>query len=156
MKDDECKAGIAPISNVDWPAAHTQQRAIMIELRPRETVILASDFSMLVAWYRDVLGFNVTRLFEDDYHFCNLELPSGMNIGIADAKEMGVVPVDRTKNTVLLQFEVDDVKAFFDHLQKNGGIPTFGPSHDQKGGFWFGGFADPEGNPCWVVDKNCP
>jgi len=35
---------------------------------------------------------------------------------------MGVEPDDRSKNTVILQFEVEDL----------------------------------EGNPCWVVDKNCP
>lgn len=29
----------------------------MIEIRPREIVILADDFDLLVGWYRDVLGF---------------------------------------------------------------------------------------------------
>ena len=57
----------------------------MIEIRPRETVILATGFPKLFAWYRDVLGFSVTRLFEDGFHYCNLESPSGIRIGIADA-----------------------------------------------------------------------
>lgn len=73
----------------------TGTRATMVELRPRETVILATDFSRLVDWYRDVLGFTVVKLFEDDFHFCNLETPTGIRIGIGDAKEMGVVPGDR-------------------------------------------------------------
>jgi len=128
----------------------------MIEIRPRETVILASDYSTLVAWYRDVLGFAVIKTFEDDFNYCCLETPSGIKIGIAPAAEMGVVPVDRASNTVILQFEVDDVQALFDHLQQSGGFITMGPSHDEKGDFWYGGFTDPEGNPCWVVDKNCP
>lgn len=128
----------------------------MIEIRPRETVILADDVKKLSGWYRDVLGFKVVRLYEDDYHYCNLESASGIQVGIADAKEMGVTPVDRNANTVLMQFEVDDVKEFFAHLEKSGGSLTFGPSFDKSGGFWFGGFSDPEGNPCWVVDKNCP
>jgi predicted enzyme related to lactoylglutathione lyase len=128
----------------------------MMEIRPRETVILATDFDALVAWYRDGLGFAVTDLFEDDYHYCTLKTPSGIKIGIADAKEMGVVPVDRSKNTVILQFEVDDLAEFFGHLEQVGGAITFGPSFDKNGEFWFGGFSDPEGNPCWVVDKNCP
>ena len=128
----------------------------MIEIRPRETVILASDYSTLVAWYRDVLGFAVIKTFEDDFNYCYLETPSGIKIGIAPAVEMGVVPVDRASNTVILQFEVDDVQAFFDHLQQSGGFITMGPSHDEKSDFWYGGFTDPEGNPCWVVDKNCP
>ncbi|MBC8366463.1 VOC family protein [bacterium] len=127
-----------------------------MDLRPRETVILAEDFTALVSWYRDALGFKVTRLFEDEYHYVNLESESGIQIGIASASEMGVEANDRSKNTVLMQYEVDDVKEFFEHLKSKGGKLTFGPSFDEKGGFWFGGVADPEGNPIWVVDKNCP
>jgi len=127
-----------------------------MEIRPRETVILAEDFSGLVAWYRDILGFTVVKLFEDAFHYCNLETPSGIRIGIAAADEMDVVPIDRSKNTVVLQFEVDDVKEFFAHLENNGASITNGPSFDKKDNFWFGGFSDPEGNPFWAVDKNCP
>lgn len=126
-----------------------------MEIRPRETVILASDFTSLVAWYQNVLGFTVSRLFEGEYHYCNLETPTGILIGIGDATEMGVEPVDRSQNTVILQFEVEDVQVFFTHLQKHGASITMGPSFD-KTGFWYGGFSDPEGNPCWVVDGNCP
>ena len=129
---------------------------MVIEIRPRETVILAADFQTLVAWYRDVLGFSVIKLFEDEYHFCNLETPSGIKIGIASAAEMGVEPTDRSTNTVVLQFEVDDVPEFFAHLEQAGGTVTFGPSFEKNNDFWFGGFSDPEGNPVWVVDKNCP
>ena len=128
----------------------------MIELRPRETVILASDFAMLVAWYRDVLGFTVANLFDEDFHYCNLETSSGIKLGIGEAGEMGVEPIDRSRNTVVLQFEVDDVGTFFALLQEDGATITNGPSFDKKGEFWFGAFVDPEGNPCWVVDKNCP
>lgn len=128
----------------------------MIEIRPREAVILASDFAMLVAWYREVLGFTVTNLFDEDFHYCNLETSSGIKLGIGEAREMGIEPIDRSRNTVVLQFEVDDVESFFALLQEAGATVTNGPSFDKKGGFWFGAFADPEGNPCWVVDKNCP
>lgn len=128
----------------------------MIELRPRETVILASDYNKMVSWYRDTLGFAVTNDFSEDYHYCNLKTASGIQIGIASAAEMGVKPHDRSRNTVLLQFEVADVKTFFAHLERSGGSITFGPSFDEKGQFWYGGFSDLEGNPCWVVDENCP
>ena len=128
----------------------------MIDIRPRETVILASGFSELVAWYRDVLGFSVVKLFEDGFHYCNLETPSGIKIGIADAQEMGVVPGDRRNNTVVLQFEVDDVRELFAHLKQTGASITNEPTFNKHDGFWFGAFADPEGNPYWVVDKNCP
>ena len=128
----------------------------MIAIHPRESVIMASDFHGLIGWYRDVLGFNLVNLYEEAYHYGNLETPSGIKIGIADADEMGIVPADRSHNTVVLKFQVDDVKAFFAFLEQEGAAVTFGPSHDESGDFWYGGFSDPEGNPFWVVDKNCP
>ena len=128
----------------------------MSEIRPRESVVLADDFVAQVTWYRDVLGFGVTKLFEDGYHYCNMESDSGIKIGIGVAREMGVGPSDRAKNTIILQFEVDDVQAFLKHLKQNKASHIVGPSFDKKDKFWFGGFSDPEGNPFWVVDKNCP
>ena len=127
-----------------------------MDFRSREPVILAADFSALVAWYRDVLGFRVFKQFEDRFNYCNLESDSGMKVGIAAASETGVEPADRSRNTVVLQLEVDDLKAFFADLEARGGKITMGPSFDPDGSFWFGGFSDPEGNPFWVVDKNCP
>ncbi|HIE75306.1 MAG TPA: hypothetical protein EYP93_03665 [Gammaproteobacteria bacterium] len=128
----------------------------MVEIRLRETVILASDFTKLMEWYASVLGFKVVKRFDAEYHYCNLETPSGIKIGIADAEEMGVAPVDRRNNTVVLQLEVDELQELFTHLEKNGATNMSGPSFDKVGAFWFGGFSDPEGNPFWVVDKNCP
>jgi len=128
----------------------------MINIRPRELVILADDFTKLYTWYRDSLGFNVTKLFEDDFHYCNLETDSGIKIGIASAKEMDMVPGKRANNTVVLQIEVDDLQELYAHLKENGITDLYGPFFDKKNGFWFGGFSDIEGNPCWVVDKNCP
>jgi len=128
----------------------------VIEVHPRETVILATDFSAMVAWFRDVLGFKITKLYEEEFHYCNLETSTGIKIGIATAAEMGVTPVDRGKNTVVLQFQVANVKDFLTHVAKNGGSVSFGPTFDKNDSFWYGGFADPEGNPCWVVDENCP
>lgn len=127
-----------------------------MKLYARESVVFAEDFNALVAWYRDVLGFTVTRRNEDEYHYCNLENENGIQIGIASAEEMGVQPGERRHNTVVLQFQVPDVPAFFAYLQEKGGDITFGPSFDEKDGFWYGGFHDLEGNPFWVVDENCP
>lgn len=111
---------------------------------------------MLVEWYKDVLGFRITHLFADDYHYCNLENENGIRLGIADAKEMGVNPGNRKNNTVVLQFQVSDVQGFLKYLSEKGGSINFGPSLDKKDGFWYGGFSDLEGNPYWVVDENCP
>lgn len=127
-----------------------------VTLRPRESVIHAVDFPAAVAWYRDVLGFNVIRMFDDDYDYANLENDAGIRLGIANASQMNVEPADRSRNTVVLQFEVEDVGAFLDHVAANGGAKAFGPSFDSKGEFWYGGFTDFEGNPFWVVDRNCP
>ncbi len=127
-----------------------------VKLSRREVVILAEHYDAMVAWYVDVLGFRITKQFADGYRYCNLETESGIRIGIAPASEVGVTPGDRANNTVLLQVGVPDVRAFFDRLQEAGGTVTFGPSFDESGQFWYGGFADLEGNPIWVVNENCP
>ncbi|MFT4648593.1 MAG: putative glyoxalase superfamily protein PhnB [Glaciecola sp.] len=128
----------------------------MQPIRPRESVILAENFDAMVKWYCETLGFKITDLFEKDYHFAHLQTESGIRVGIGSAKEMGLEPKDRSKNTVLLQFEVDDLPGYFKHLVSAGAKALFGPSFDKENNFWFGGFADPEGNPWWVVDKDCP
>ena len=127
-----------------------------MEVRAREAVILAEDFGRLVDFYRDVLDFQVIKLFEDGFHYCNLESKTGIKLAIASASERQVKPGDRAHNTVVLQFEVDDVKAFLSHVAENGGSVTAEPSFNQADNFWFGGFADPEGNSFWIVDANCP
>jgi len=144
---------LSPTPSPQSPVPNPQEG---IELRPRESVILAENFDALVEWYQAVLGFKDTLSVSDDYNYAVLENSNGIRIGIASAEQMGVVPADRTKNTVLLQVEVPDVKEFFDHLKKHEGGASFGPSFDEKGQFWYGGFHDLEGNPFWVVDENCP
>lgn len=127
-----------------------------MKIRRREPVVLAASFAPLVDWYRDVLGFRVTKRFDDKFHYCNLETDGGVTLGIASAAEMGVEPADRGNNTVVLQFEVDDVKELLARVEAGGGRILNGPAFDPDGSFWFGSFADPEGNPFWVVDGNCP
>lgn len=124
-------------------------------IRPREPVILAEHFDRLVTWYVDVLGFEVTRRFEGAFHYVNLATPTGIRLGIAPAAEMGIVPGERSNNTVFLQIEVENVADFLEHVRGHGATTT-GPDYDEGGGFWFGGFTDVEGNPVWVVDANCP
>ncbi len=127
-----------------------------LKISPRESVIMATDFKTMVAWYTNVLGLKLVRLFEDHYNYAYLVSETGIRIGIADAKEMGVDSKDRKNNSVVLQFEVKNVQEFFDYLKENGGTATFGPSHDKEHDFWYGGFTDIEGNPFWVVDEKCP
>jgi uncharacterized glyoxalase superfamily protein PhnB len=125
-------------------------------IKPRESIVLVEDFDALVAWYCDALGFAVTSIFEDGFHFANLTTETGIRLGIGSTKEMGVVPRDRASATVLLQIETEDVRVFLDHVAATGGTVSMPAMHNPKDDFWFGGFTDPEGNPWWVVDKNCP
>jgi len=127
-----------------------------MDIRPRESVILADNYETLVAWYQTALGFVLEKSFAAEFKYANLTSPAGVRIGIAPASEVGVEPGDRSRATVLLQVEVDDVKELLGSLPTLGGKVTLGPEHDKDGGFWFGGFADPEGNGWWVVDKDCP
>jgi predicted enzyme related to lactoylglutathione lyase len=127
-----------------------------MELKPRETVILVEDFDVMIKWYCEVLGFKVTKRFEDGIHYCNLESESGIKLGLALASEMQVELTDRSKNSVVLQFEVDEVKALLKCISEEGGSITGEASFNAKDNFWFGSFADPEGNSFWVVDEHCP
>ena len=127
-----------------------------MELKPRESVIFAEDFERMVAWYQEALGFRVTDLFDQDYHYANLSNDAGIQLGIAPVAEVENNPQDRSNNSVVLQFEVADVPAFLEHIKNSGGSVSFGPALDKVNNFWFGGFADIEGNPFWVVDENCP
>lgn len=128
----------------------------MQSIKPRESILLAENFETLVAWYREALGFKVTSIFEDGFHFANLATDSGIRIGIGSAKEMGVEPGNRANATVLLQIEAEDVRTFLEHVAGSGGVANMPASYNKQDDFWFGGFADPEGNRWWVVDKNCP
>jgi hypothetical protein len=98
----------------------------------------------------------VTRTFDDGYRYSNLETESGIRIGIAPAAEVGVALGNPADSAVLLQVSVPDVRVFFEHLREASVDITFGPSLDEAGQFWYGGFTDLEGNPIWVVDANCP
>ena len=44
------------------------------------------------------------------------------------------------------------VRGFLERVKDKGGDVPFGPSFEEDEKFWFGGFADPEGNICWVVE----
>jgi predicted enzyme related to lactoylglutathione lyase len=128
----------------------------MKELHPCETVVLADDFKAVVAWYRDVLGLEVKTLVEAGYHYAVLTNSHGVRLGIASGKDMNIQPGDRNQSTIVLQFRVEDVRALFEHVANNGGSINFGPDYSEQDDYWYGSFADCEGNPCWVVDLNCP
>jgi uncharacterized glyoxalase superfamily protein PhnB len=113
-----------------------RSEVLLVRIHAREPVIFAEDFQALVTWYQTVLRFNITYQVGDEYHYCNLENEAGVRLGVADAGEMGVTPENRQNNSVVLQFEVADVKRFFEHLVEQGGKVAFGPSFDEKDKFW--------------------
>jgi len=127
-----------------------------MDVKAREIVIFADDFEKLSNWYREVFNMDVHLKSTDGYHYCHLKNAHGLEIGIADGAEMGVTPGDRGNNSVVFQIEVEDVKAFFAHIESHQGKTPFGPAYDENDGFWFGSITDIEGNPIWVVDVNCP
>jgi hypothetical protein len=61
-----------------------------MELKPRESIILVEEFDSQIKWYCDVLKFKVVKVFDVDFHYCNLENEAGIKLGIALASEMQV------------------------------------------------------------------
>jgi len=122
-----------------------------VKLQLMNAVVMAEDYEKVRDWYIDALDLELEEEWTDDYHYAELVREGRLVIGIADAKEMDVAPGDRKNHAVVAQFNVADVKAFLARIVEKGGKVPFGPSHDEKGDFWFGGFTDIEGNPCWVV-----
>ena len=116
----------------------------------RELVILARDFDGLVEWYASTLGLAEVARFPE-LPYANLESTAGLRvgIGIAPAEAAAIDP------TVIPQIETPDVAALLHRVRERGGSID-GPLTDSARGFSFGSFKDPEGNPWWVVDPNCP
>ena len=122
-----------------------------MKLQLMNAVVMAEDYEKLRDWYVETLDLEVQEEWTEHFHYAELVREGKLVIGIADAKEMGVEPGERRRQAVVAQFNVDDVKAFLARVKDAGGEVPFGPSYDENEDFWFGGFADIEGNPSWVV-----
>lgn len=122
-----------------------------MKLRLMNAVVMAEDYARLRDWYVEALELEIGEEWTKKFHYAELVRDGRLVVGIADAREMGVTPGDRKQQAVVAQFNVDDINAFLERVKRAGGEVPFGPSHDQDGDFWYGGFADLEGNPSWVV-----
>lgn len=123
-----------------------------MRLELMNTVVMAADYEKLRDWYMDALDLELQQEWTEQYHYAELVRDGKLVVGIADAKEMGVTPHEEKKNaTLVAQFNVEDVSAFLARIKEKGGAVPFGPSYDPDEDLHFGGFADIEGNPCWVV-----
>ena len=114
-------------------------------------VILAEDYEKLKAWYMEALDLELKQEWTEKFHYAELVKDGRFVVGIGLAKEMGVTPGDRKAATVYPQFNTDDTKALLAQVKERGGEVPFGPSYDEGLDLWYGGFADIEGNQCWVV-----
>jgi predicted enzyme related to lactoylglutathione lyase len=123
-----------------------------MKLELMNAVIMAENYERLRDWWIDALDLTLDGEWTEHYHYAELVRDGNLVVGIASAEEMRVTPGDRKNAAVVAQFNVDDVKAFLDRVKEKGGDVPFGPSFDEHEKFWFGGFADIEGNLCWVVE----
>ena len=123
-----------------------------MRLELMNAVVMAADYVKLRDWYIDALELELKEEWTEKFHYAELVKNGKLVVGIADAKEMGVTPHEEKKNaTLVAQFNVDDVAAFLARVKEKGGAVPFGPSYDADNDLHFGGFADIEGNPGWVV-----
>ena len=113
-----------------------------IDFNPENCVVSVnvSDYDRSLAWYRDVLGFEVDYELAD-YGWCELRTPFGFTIGLGQTEEV-------SPGTVVPTFGVHDIDAAIAHLR----------GHDVKVEDWheipemvrLSTFWDPDGTP-WML-----
>ena len=123
-----------------------------MKLQLMNVVVMARDYEGLRDWYADVLGLERVLEHSEHYHYAELAREGRLVVGIASADEMKTGPGAGARATLVGQLNVDDVRGFLARVDERGGTVPFGPSHDAQDDFWYGGFADPEGNVWWVVE----
>jgi predicted enzyme related to lactoylglutathione lyase len=116
-------------------------------------VVLTRDYQKMVAWYRRVLQMKLDLVVDEGFDYTELKRP-GLLIGFTPARQMKAALPRRRANAVVPQLSVGDVRGFLRRVGREGGKIVFGPSQDEyrKRKYWYGAFADPEGNQIWVVD----
>ncbi len=102
-----------------------------------------SDYDRSLAWYRDVLGFELDYELKE-YGWCELRTPFGFRIGLGQSETV-------TPGTLVPTFGVTDIDAAIAHLRQ----------HDVKVEDWhevpdmvrLATFWDPDGTP-WMLAQN--
>src|SRR3954469_1326166 len=84
-----------------------------IDFNPENCVVSVnvSDYDRSLAWYRDVLGFEVDYELAD-YGWCELRTPFGFSIGLGQTEEV-------TPGSVVPTFGVHDIDAAIAHLREH-------------------------------------
>jgi catechol 2,3-dioxygenase-like lactoylglutathione lyase family enzyme len=84
-----------------------------IDFNPANCVVSVnvSDYDRSLAWYRDILGFEVAYELSD-YGWCELRTPFGFTIGLGQTEDV-------TPGTVVPTFGVHDIDAAIAHLREH-------------------------------------
>jgi catechol 2,3-dioxygenase-like lactoylglutathione lyase family enzyme len=84
-----------------------------IDFNPTNCVVSVnvSDYDRSLAWYRDVLGFELAYELAD-YGWCELRTPFGFSIGLGQTEDV-------TPGTVVPTFGVHDIDAAIAHLREH-------------------------------------
>lgn len=115
-------------------------------------VILAEDYDKLVDWYIRIFTLDVKHKVDKNYHYTELAQDEQVILGIANTKEMGVIPTKPRNNSVIVQIKVSNIHELFDRIKGTGKV-LFGPTEDKDEDIVYGGIADPEGNQVWLVER---
>jgi len=99
-----------------------------------------TDFDRSLAWYRDVLGFELVYKL-DEYGWGELSTPFGFNVGLGQTESV-------TPGNVTPTFGVRDIDAAIAHLRGHG--VTVEDWHEVPGMVRLSTFYDPDGTS-WML-----
>jgi predicted enzyme related to lactoylglutathione lyase len=119
-------------------------------LRFLNCVVLAEDYGVVRDWWVAALGLRIHREWPE-LPYCDLAIGDTVVLGVSPMGAMELQPPTPRLNTTFPQFVSDDVEALLARIVEHGGSVVFGPSYAEDGGYWYGAFADIEGNQAWVV-----
>src|SRR3954454_20448976 len=113
-----------------------------IQYNPDNCVVSVSvtDYDRSLAWYRDVLGFQLSYEMPD-YGWCELTTPFGFTIGLGQTEEV-------SPGAVVPTFGVRDIDATITHLRAHD--VTVEDWHEIPGMVRLSTFYDPDGT-AWMV-----
>ena len=104
------------------------------------------DLDRSIAWYRDMLGFELLYRLEDNA-WCELKTPVGrVNVGLSQVEEAG------GKGGATLTFGVEDIEAATADLDARG-IRQDGPIRDIPGLVRLLTFFDPDDNALMLYEE---
>jgi catechol 2,3-dioxygenase-like lactoylglutathione lyase family enzyme len=113
-----------------------------IDFNPANCVVSVnvSDYDRSLAWYRDVLGFEVSYEMTD-YGWCELTTPFGFTIGLGQSEQV-------SPGAIVPTFGVHDIDAAIAHLREHD--VKVDDWHEIPGMVRLSTFYDPDGT-AWMI-----